>query len=970
MKPQTTPLIWFLSFCFLAAVACAPDADFKGGAAGPDDAGADTALDGVDAGEGVQDGATTDGDASDDVGEVNEVVSAACEGDEDCAALAEEAPVPCHAPSCDADLSMCVWRPVEDGEGCDDGLACTEDDACLAGICIGQEATCDDDDPCTVDACAEPDGCFAEAAEEGAECDDGYACTIHDQCVEGECKGVVDPCDDGNPCTSGACEQGACVYAALDGEPCEDGDLCSEGDVCAGEVCTMGTIKDCASGDPCRLGFCDASTGSCGSQVMADNTPCTDGNICSLGDRCVAGSCEGTSEMTCDDGNPCTADMCNPQAGCIFTAAGSGIACNTDPCVEGQTCDGGACQGGTPMACDDGDVCTVDYCDPLIGCVVKPSPGASCDDGDPCTIGDACGDSGCEPGAPVVCDDDNPCTADACDVMTGQCTASNVMSGGCDDHNPCTTDDQCAPFTGTCSGTPMDCDDDNPCTQDVCDAATLSCVHAPMADGEPCDDGSDCTTDDECTGGVCDGAPFACPDDGDACTTEQCSDDQGCQSVAAGIEASDCLLAGVCAEGVTAACDEGLWSCDYSGVTGYEDDAEVSCDGLDNDCDGAVDEGLCTACQPDERRCIGGDVWTCNGAGGGFELLEDCDAADVCVNGYCRAAAALDLMDDLDPDASRAHHRVDRGDQHLFVAAPVLVEAAPGVRLSDVSLDGSTVAHVATIQNADARGVFLLGDDVLLVVEDQSVVDAPALVLHRYSAGAPVGEPVTISDVGATSFAPIVPDGAEILVGQIVPSEDEQVFRARRVRLADGVLSDVAELTLGADPFAWIGMARLLTGALVLGTRGLDGTQRLYRLVPGSTDVAEEAMSSDMVIQGIAAFSTASSFGVLRLSESVGATVALRDADNAPIQNVVPDMVLIEDGWMRLFQGEDALVLLWLGDDGGPAIAGATVSAGGVATPMAVPDDLNGFDARYSREAGLPFMTYRGDDGHLFYQPL
>jgi hypothetical protein len=968
MKPKTTLLTWILCLSLIAVVGCAPDADFKGGAAEPDTA--DAALDSADGADAAAGDATPDGDAAGDAGEIEEVTSAACDDDEDCALLAEKAPVPCHAPRCDADLSMCVWQAVDDGEACDDGLACTEDDACLAGFCIGQEASCDDDDPCTVDACAEPEGCFAEAMEDGAECDDGYACTIHDQCVEGECKGVVDPCDDGNPCTSGACEQGACVYTALDGEPCEDGDLCTEGEVCAGEVCTTGAFKDCASADPCRQGYCDSSTGTCGSQVLADGTPCTDGNICSLGDRCMTGACEGTDTMTCDDGNPCTADVCNPAAGCVFAPAGSGIACNTDPCVDGQTCEGGACQGGTPMACDDGDVCTVDYCDPLVGCVFMASPGLSCDDGDPCTTGDACGDDGCEPGVPVVCDDDNACTDDTCDVMTGQCSASNVMSGGCDDHNPCTGDDQCVAFMGTCAGTPMNCDDVDPCTQDFCDAATMSCVHALMADGSSCSDGSDCTTDDVCTDGVCDGAPYVCPDDGDACTIEQCEGDQGCQSVAAGVADSDCLVAGVCAEGVAATCAGGAWTCDYVGVAGYEADAEASCDGQDNDCDGSVDEGLCTACQPDERRCIGGDVWTCNDSGGGFELLEDCAAGDACVGGYCRTLDSLELMDDLDPDATRAHHRVDRGDQHLFVAAPVLVDGAPGVRLSDVSLDGPTVEHVVTLLDADARGVFLSGADVLLVVEDRSVVDAPALVLHRYSAGVPVGEPVTLSDPGATSFAPIVPDGAEILVGFVVAGEDEQVFHARRVRLLDGVVSEVVELALGADPFAWLGMTRLLTGALILGTRGLDGTQRLYRLVPGSTDVVEEAMSSDMVIHGLAAFPAASSFGVLRLSDSVGTTVALRDAENAPIQNVVPDVVLIEEGWLRLFQGEDALVLLWLDDDDGPAIAGATISDGGVSTPMSVPDNLNGLDARYSFEAGLPFMTYRSDDGRLFYQPL
>ena len=50
------------------------------------------------------------------------------------------------------------------------------------------------------------------------------------------------------------------------------------------------------------------------------------------------------------------------------------------------------------------------------------------------------------------------------------------------------------------------------------------------------------------------------------------------------------LQAGVCA-GSTQSCTTGTWTDDYSGVGGYEA-VELTCDSLDNDCDGAVDEGL------------------------------------------------------------------------------------------------------------------------------------------------------------------------------------------------------------------------------------------------------------------------------------------------------------------------------------------------------------------------------------------
>lgn len=54
--------------------------------------------------------------------------------------------------------------------------------------------------------------------------------------------------------------------------------------------------------------------------------------------------------------------------------------------------------------------------------------------------------------------------------------------------------------------------------------------------------------------------------------------------------ASDCPQQGVCSKGLFAFCLEGIWHCDYSMVPGHET-KEASCDNKDNDCDGIVDEG-------------------------------------------------------------------------------------------------------------------------------------------------------------------------------------------------------------------------------------------------------------------------------------------------------------------------------------------------------------------------------------------
>ncbi|MCB9739035.1 MAG: hypothetical protein H6747_07190 [Deltaproteobacteria bacterium] len=48
---------------------------------------------------------------------------------------------------------------------------------------------------------------------------------------------------------------------------------------------------------------------------------------------------------------------------------------------------------------------------------------------------------------------------------------------------------------------------------------------------------------------------------------------------------------GVCAGAAKATCGGGAWQCSFDGVAGYEQN-ETLCDGKDNDCDGSTDEGL------------------------------------------------------------------------------------------------------------------------------------------------------------------------------------------------------------------------------------------------------------------------------------------------------------------------------------------------------------------------------------------
>jgi hypothetical protein len=70
-------------------------------------------------------------------------------------------------------------------------------------------------------------------------------------------------------------------------------------------------------------------------------------------------------------------------AACLFSVSGVGVGA-------------GGC---TPQSCNDGDPCTIDVCIAILGCVHTPLVGA-CDDGDPTTCGDTCVLGICR-GAPV-----------------------------------------------------------------------------------------------------------------------------------------------------------------------------------------------------------------------------------------------------------------------------------------------------------------------------------------------------------------------------------------------------------------------------------------------------------------------------------------------------------------------------------------------------------------------------------------
>ncbi len=446
--------------------------------------------------------------------------------------------------------------------------------------CNGQtdEGTCDDKLACTDNICKGNAGC--ENPAKNGTCDaDGTVCTKDDTCVGGKCiAGQVVNCDDKNDCTLDSCDMAkGCTYTFDDGKFCNsDDNPCTENDACKSGKCEPGAAKACQASDQCTTGKCNTLDGKC-KYSFQDAFPCNDGNACTDKDKCdlTKGDCFGSS-VSCDDLNPCTADSCNPTAGCthdktITTSCDDGDACTAkDVCSQGA-CGGAAIDPSKPKdigGCNDGNPCTDDGCNPAIGCTNKPNTGNTCDDGNPCTSGDICEVGTCKSGTNVcACTADSDCAKKEdgnlcngtlyCDKTSapyqckvnpitivdcapiaandGQCksTTCNTQNGKCDtalksdnldcdaDGSFCTDKDSCQ--SGTCTpGAKLVCDDKNPCTTDACDPKKVGgCVFDYNT--LPCDaDQNACTVGDVCQAGNCiAGAKKNC-DDNEPCTQDGC----------------------------------------------------------------------------------------------------------------------------------------------------------------------------------------------------------------------------------------------------------------------------------------------------------------------------------------------------------------------------------------------------------------------------------------------------------------
>ena len=224
------------------------------------------------------------------------------------------------------------------------------------------------------------------------------------------------------------------------------------------------TIADCEDGDPCTVDICNSGTGKCSyeEEQCISGDPCTEG-WCEPYAGCrfeATGACDKGCKVfsECDDGNPCTEDMCDlPQGVCIHVS----------------------------IDCEDNDYCTQDFCDPAVGCKHKYTAGcdACATDAEcPPPAGNLCVKGTCDPArgkcqfAKKVCDDSDPCTEDYCVPESGECAQQYVccaQDSECDAGNKCS---QAKCVSGKCQISALSCDDKDQCTLDSCDT-DVGCVY-------------------------------------------------------------------------------------------------------------------------------------------------------------------------------------------------------------------------------------------------------------------------------------------------------------------------------------------------------------------------------------------------------------------------------------------------------------------------------------------------------------
>jgi hypothetical protein len=177
------------------------------------------------------------------------------------------------------------------------------------------------------------------------------------------------------------------------------------------------------------------------------------------------------------------------DVGCLFDSD-----CDDgDFCNGAEFCSTGTCLYGVAPICSDGDPCTMDSCDSIIGQCVYP------DNGSCCTVDNECPDNADACTSPV-------CSSGTCAFTTPTLNCCNVAAV-CDDGVFCNGAEACV--NNECvAGTAPSCDDGDVCTTDTCDAGSDKCSNV-FTEGPGCvlclSFGDFCAVDSDCCSNKCKG---------------------------------------------------------------------------------------------------------------------------------------------------------------------------------------------------------------------------------------------------------------------------------------------------------------------------------------------------------------------------------------------------------------------------------------------------------------------------------
>ena len=631
-------------------------------------------------------GACAGGGAADDCDDGNVCTADTCVAETGCAhqAIAGLSAEPCYThPPETLGVGICEGGVI----GCDAGtsIGCVEQVGPKAEGCNGVDDDCDGETDEGGDALCEPYVCLGEAGclsdcDLPSECIDGFFCDLEDLDADGdlhECVPAVaagEPCHDGNDfeCAAGLfCRNGFCCGSAA-GDCCGDALDCQH--LAAAPSCDSSGPPGCAGH---RVdATCDGDS-VCQVETVVDPSGC-DGVMCVPGScagldhtaslHCdAAGACAaGGGAAACDDSNVCTADQCSPAAGCAHEAleGATEVACYSfAPATTGVgTCSEGvvACAAGVAVSCagevgpadetcngadDDCDGATDEggdaLCAPFVcageaGCLDGCAAQEDCAPGFYCDVDDLDGDGDsaeclAEGGSGATCHDGNGfecasgwcgngycCGADGADCCASilDCqhlavppTCALAVAGGCFGER---VDAFCAP-DHVCAVAAVD--DPSACLDTACTEGQCALLFhtAPKR----------CDSSGQCTLG---GGSEDCDDD-NPCTADGCATDDGCSHLALdGESATECYTYEPAWTAGLGECHVGHLGCSQGTPIGCVDQAGPgleSCNGLDDDCDGATDETGDAACAP---------YW-CGGESGCLALCagpSDCQPGSFC----------------------------------------------------------------------------------------------------------------------------------------------------------------------------------------------------------------------------------------------------------------------------------------------------------------------------------------------------